>query len=228
LSIAPRGATIGLDPHAATRERPTMKIEIPIYDGFDDLDAFAPHELLSSVGRVVESYDARLVHLDGASRVVSAHGTVVTPAGRLSDRPDLVIVPGGGWSTGADDGTRAEYSRGALPAALAELHARGTTIASVCTGAMLLAKAGLLTGRPATTHHLALDDLRAAGAEVVEDARVVDDGDVLTAGGVTSGLDLALWLVERDLGAEAAERLAGWVEYERRGRIHVSARAGAA
>ncbi len=195
-----------------------MKIEIPIYDGFDDLDAFAPHELLSSVGRVVEGWGATLVHLDGAERVVSAHGTVVVPAGKLSERPDMVIVPGGGWHVHDGPGTRAEYDRGELPAALAKLHAAGVPLASVCTGAMLLAKAGLLTGRPATTHHGAIEDLRAAGAEII-DARVVDDGDILTAGGVTSGFDLVLWIVERDLGADAAAKLAHWVEYERTGTV---------
>jgi len=196
-----------------------MKIEIPIYDGFDDLDAFGPHELISSIGRVAEGWDATLVHLDGAERVVSAHGTVVIPAGRLSQRPEMVIVPGGGWhNDGSEPGARAEYISGELPDALARLHADGVPLASVCTGALLLAKSGMLAGRPATTHHAGIEDLRAAGAEIV-DARVVDDGDILTAGGVTSGFDLALWLVERDLGAEAAARLARWVEYEPTGTV---------
>ena len=80
---------------------------------------------------------------------------------------------------------------------------------------MLAAAAGLTSGRPAVTHHSALDDLRRSGAEVLE-ARVVDDGDLLTAGGVTSGLDLALWLVEREFGAEPAAEVAEEIEYERR------------
>ena len=83
---------------------------------------------------------------------------------------------------------------------------------------MLLAAAGLLEGRPATTHHTALADLRAAGADVVE-ARVVDDGDVVTAGGVTSGLDLVLWLVERHFGPALAVAAERELEYERRGTV---------
>jgi hypothetical protein len=83
-------------------------------------------------------------------------------------------------------------------------------------GAMLVAAAGLLEGRPAITHHSAIDDLRAAGAEVIH-ARVVDAGDVITAGGVTSGLDLALHLVERDHGSAAALAAERELEYERRG-----------
>lgn len=203
-----------------------MQIDILIYDGFDDLDAFGPNELLRHAARAGAPFEVSLVHLDGAARVVSGLGTTVVPAGRLSDRPDMVIVPGGGLNAGAPVGVLAELERGALPAALARLHGDGVVVASVCTGAVLLAAAGLLAGRPATTHHLALDRLREAGAEVV-DARVVDDGDVLTAGGVTSGLDLALWIVERERGAEAAALLAAGVEYERTGRVHVSARTGA-
>lgn len=94
---------------------------------------------------------------------------------------DLVVVPGGGWNAGAATGVRAQVDS-SLPEALARLHGRGVTVASVCTGAMLLAAAGLTGGRPAVTHHDATGDLRASGAEVVE-ARVVDTGDILTAAG---------------------------------------------
>ena len=80
-------------------------------------------------------------------------------------------------------------------AALAGRHAAGGRIGSVCTGAMLLAEAGLLNGRPAITHHSAIEDLRGFGADVIDGARVVDDGDIVTAAGVTSGIDLALHLV---------------------------------
>ena len=96
--------------------------------------------------------------------------------------------------------------------------ARRGTVATVCTGGMIAAAAGLVAGRPAVTHHSALRDLEAAGAEVVR-ARVVDDGDLVTAGGVTSGLDLALRLVERHFGAELADAIADELEYERRGDV---------
>ena len=83
---------------------------------------------------------------------------------------------------------------------------------------MLVGAAGLTEGRPATTHHLALDDLRASGAAVV-DARVVDDADLLSAGGVTSGIDLALWIVERFAGADVAEHVAAEMEHPRVGEV---------
>jgi transcriptional regulator GlxA family with amidase domain len=80
---------------------------------------------------------------------------------------------------------------------------------------MLLARAGILEGRPAVTHHAALDDLRAAGADVRPDARWIDDGDVLTAGGVTSGIDLALHLLERFAGTEVAQMAERLLEHRR-------------
>jgi transcriptional regulator GlxA family with amidase domain len=83
---------------------------------------------------------------------------------------------------------------------------------------MLLAAAGLLEGRPAITHHGAIADLEVAGARVVH-ARVVDDGDIVTAGGVTSGLDLVLHLAERLFGSDAALAAERELEYERRGTV---------
>ncbi len=83
----------------------------------------------------------------------------------------------------------------------------------------VLAAAGLLERRPAATHHAARRDLQEMGAQVV-DARVVDDGEILTAGGVTSGIDLALRIVEREWGAELADRLAAGIEYQRQCAVH--------
>jgi transcriptional regulator GlxA family with amidase domain len=189
------------------------RIDIVLYDGFDELDALGPFEVLRNAG-----FDARLVTLDEPGPVTGSHGAVLEPAGTLGDDADLVLVPGGGWNDRADRGAWGEAQRGALPRRLAELHAAGTPLASVCTGGMLLAAAGVTRGRPATTHHGAVDALRESGAEVVEE-RVVDDGDVLTAGGVTSGIDLALWLVERERGRATADAVAREMEHERRGGV---------
>lgn len=174
-----------------------MTIEILLFDGFDDLDAFGPFEVLRQAGR-----DVRYVTAEPAERVTSAHGTTVIPHGVLGD-PDLVIVPGGGWSErDGGPGAYLEAQRGVIGARLREREGR---IASVCTGAMLLAAAGLLTGRHAITHHSAIEELRAAGAAVVEGAGYVDDGDIVTAAGVTSGIDMALYLLGDDAPAVARE-----------------------
>jgi transcriptional regulator GlxA family with amidase domain len=135
----------------------------------------------------------------------------VGPDGTLGS-PEVLLVPGGGWGDRADTGAWAEYDRGEIPDAIASAHARGATIATVCTGGMLAAGAGILEGRPATTHHVAHDDLREV-AEFV-DARVVDAGDVITCGGVTAGIDLAFHFLAREFGEELRDRVARRIEYE--------------
>jgi len=143
------------------------------------------------------------------------------PDGVIEDAADLVVVPGGGWADRSPRSLYAEVQRGLLPKKIAALHPRCTILAAVCTGAMALAAAGLLKGRPAVTHHSALHELRSAGAQVV-DARVVDDGDIVTCGGVTSSIDLALWLVERIWGAPLSAKIATGMEYIRNPSIHRS------
>jgi transcriptional regulator GlxA family with amidase domain len=186
-----------------------MTIEILLFDGFDDLDAFGPFEVLSEAG-----LDTRFVTIEPAASVRSAHGATVVAEGVLGD-PDLVLVPGGGWHDRGGPGAWAEARRGAITRALADRHAAGRRVGSVCTGAMLLAEAGILRGRPAITHHTAIEDLRGFGADVREGERVVDEGDIITAAGVTSGIDLALYLIERELGPEAALAGAREIEWER-------------
>ena len=186
-----------------------MHTEILIYDGFDELDAIGPFEVLSPLA-------PRLVTLEPAATVTASHGLEVTPHGTLSEAPGLLVVPGGGWvARNEQAGTYAEYLRGAIPAAIADRHGRGTIVASVCTGALLLARAGILEGRPAVTHHAALDDLRDHGVDIRPGERWIDAGDVLTAGGVTSGLDLALHLLERFRDAEVAGAAARLLEHQR-------------
>jgi transcriptional regulator GlxA family with amidase domain len=196
-----------------------VEVAVLIFEGFDELDAIGPYEVLrnASLGADLR---VRLLTLEPTDEVTGSHGLRVRPDGALDGtHVDLVVVPGGGWNDRAEKGAWGEVQRGALPEAVARLHESGATIASVCTGGMLLSAAGLLGGRPATTHHRALDELREGGAEVVE-ARIVDDDDLVTAGGVTSGIDLALWLVERKWGAELAKKIEAEMEYERRGNVH--------
>jgi transcriptional regulator GlxA family with amidase domain len=196
-----------------------MRCEILLYDGFDELDALGPWEVLSdAAARVGDDVQVALVTIDGDAPVRASRGAVITPHGALSDHVDLLVVPGGGWTARRQVGAWAEAERGVIPAAIRARHEGGALVASVCTGAMLLASAGLLSGRPAITHHSDIDDLKAAGAEVVH-ARVVDDGDIVTAGGVTSGLDLALHLVERLFGSPLALAAERELEYERRGTV---------
>jgi transcriptional regulator GlxA family with amidase domain len=197
-----------------------MRIEIVVFPGVDELDALGPLEVLRNAVACGADFEVRLVSLDGTTEIGGAHGLHFSVDGKLGSngRPDLLIVPGGGWVKRSAEGAWAEGQRGTLPAAVRQAYERGTTLGSVCTGAMLVALTGLLRGRRAVTHHDSLEELRQSGARVVS-ARVVDDGDILSAGGVTSGIDLALHLVERFASRELAERVAREMEYERRGQV---------
>lgn len=191
-----------------------MDVAILLYEGFDELDAIGPYEVFRTASEFGADLDASLQTLVPMDRVTASHGLRVEPDDVLIGTPDLVVVPGGGWNDRAETGTWAEFQDGTLPDRLATLHEGGATVASVCTGAMLLAGAGLLDGRPVTTHEGAKDDLRDYDVDVRDD-RFVDDGTILTAGGVTSGFDLALHLLERECSAEIAQRVATEIEHER-------------
>lgn len=182
-----------------------MKVDIAVFDGMDELDAVGPLEVLRRA-----DFDVRLVST--SSQITCAYGLTILTDGKPRHDADVVVFPGGGWVSRAADGVRAEVDSARWIQVIEAARARGAILASVCTGAMILASAGVLGGRRATTHHGALEDLRATGAILVG-RRVVDDGDVITAGGVTSGIDLGLWLVERFATRELAEQIAAELEY---------------
>jgi transcriptional regulator GlxA family with amidase domain len=189
-----------------------------VFDGFDDLDTVGPLEVLSHAG-----FAPALVRPAGtAATIRSAHGLRVTVDAPLTleAAPQLLLIPGGGWLAGAD-GVRTQTET-ELPELLARLHERGTVLASVCTGAMLLAAAGLLRGRAAVTNRNALADLEAAGADVRADARVVDDGEIVTGGGPAAGIDLALRLVARFRGDAVAAAVAAAIEHRPVGPVIVT------
>ncbi|MFD9697516.1 DJ-1/PfpI family protein [Lentzea sp. NPDC059081] len=190
-----------------------MRVHIVVFDGMDDLDVVGPFSVLGMAGRAGLDVSVSLTSVDGQA---TTQGGLPLPAWPWAPQDaDVVIVPGGGYAASSGTGVRAEIAAGRLPAALAAAVRPDLVLASVCTGALLLAAAGLVAGRPCTTHHRAVADLVAAGGVHV-DARVVDDGDLVTCGGVTSGLDLALWLLERFRGADAAGVVQRAMEYERR------------
>lgn len=194
----------------------SLDAEIVLFEGFDELDAVGPYEVFDYGRQAGAPLETRFVTLEPTDMIRASHGMRIEPDGVLGE-PDLLVVPGGGWAS-EDGGVRRVIAETRLPAAVADAHADGATVASVCTGAMILADAGILEDRPATTHHTALEDL-AEYTDIV-DQRVVDDGDILTAGGVTSGVDLALWLLEREFDADIADSAATVLEHERQGTVH--------
>lgn len=200
-----------------------MKIRIVIFDGVDELDFVGPWEIFRRAARLRDGEEVALVTLEPQSEVKAAAGLRVVPDGVLDEGVDVLVVPGGGYASRAPHGVRSQIAGGKLPQRLAELHRRGVILAGVCSGTMILSAAGVLDGRAAVTHHDAVPDLRKTAARVIE-ARVVDDGDVVTCGGVTSSLDLAFWMVERLWGADVAVKVAADLEYTRSSDVHVVGR----
>lgn len=199
-----------------------MYVSIVVFEGVDELDAIGPYRVFTGAANAGATVTTSLNTIGPVDWVTASNDLRIGTDGPLAAvDPDLVVVPGGGWNAHEEAGVRAEATRGDIPRVLSKLHSTGVTVAGVCTGTMLLERAGLTDDRPATTHAGALADLRDTKADVV-DARVVDDGDVLTAGGVTSGIDLALHLTEREYGASIATAVATNLEYEPRGPVYRS------
>jgi transcriptional regulator GlxA family with amidase domain len=191
-------------------------VGILVFPAVEVLDFCGPFEVFSVTrldeGRRREEsspYDVRLV-AERTEVVAATGGLKVVPDHTIDDCPplDVLVVPGG-W------GTRREVDNERLLGWIAERGRRVEVLASVCTGSMLLGRAGLLDGRRATTHWRSLARMRESfpGVTVVEDEHVVGDGNVLTSAGISAGIDLALRVVARNHGEEVARRTARHMEY---------------
>jgi transcriptional regulator GlxA family with amidase domain len=181
-----------------------MQVAYLLFDRFTALDVTGPHEVLNSVPDVESIFVAEQ---PGPARNESDTLSLVADASIDDVRsPDVVVVPGG-------FGTRALLDREPLLGWLRAVHETTTWTTSVCTGSLLLAAAGLLEGVPATTHWLARDLLAKLGAKPVTD-RVVRHGKIVTAAGVSSGIDMALRLVQLAYGDEVAQAVQLGIEYD--------------
>jgi transcriptional regulator GlxA family with amidase domain len=181
-----------------------MQVVYLLYDRFTALDITGPHEVLNSVPGTESVFVA-----ERAGPVRNEQGTLAIVADRsLAEvpAPDVIVVPGG-------LGTRRLFDREPLLAWLRHAHDTATWTTSVCTGSLLLAAAGLLDGVPATTHWVSRDLLASLGAIPVSD-RVVRHGKIMTAAGVSSGIDMALRLVELTWGEEVAQAIQLGIEYD--------------
>ncbi|MFT7841608.1 DJ-1/PfpI family protein [Saccharothrix sp. BKS2] len=218
LSVGTAGGLGGLaaGAPAASAANP-LRVQVLMFDGVEEQDFAAPVEVLGLAGRMSGgALTTTQVTTGGPGAVTCVHGTRVEVARGWSPREaDVLVVPGGGYNDKTGPGVNRLIGD---PGFLRRLAAADVLHAGICTGVMALSAAGLTRGRNATTHSGAKADLAAQGATVVN-ARVVDDGDLVTGGGITSGLDVALWLVERFLGARTAQRVETVLEYERRGTV---------
>ncbi len=206
-----------------------MHAQIVLFDGFDPLDVIGPYEVLIAGGAATSgALTVELVSAEGPREVISGSGGLALRATAIldPDSADLIIVPGAaGRISAPEEGQEIDTIPLLLARALETdlpilmkkaLDNPKVLVATVCGGSLALAMAGLLEGRHAVTHFMGMDVLGATGAIPIQ-ARVVDDGDLVTAGGVTSGLDLGLYLLEREFGPRIAGAVEKVFEYERRG-----------
>ena len=189
-------------------ERP-RRIGALLFPQFELLDIFGPLEMFS--GLIMRSKAEIVVVAEQAGPIPSAQGPQSIAEVGFADCPplDVLLVPGG-------DGTREQARNPAMASFLRETYLGLEVLASICTGAGLLAVAGLLDGKRATGNKQAFGWVISCGPKThwVPQARWVEDGNILTAGGVAAGMDMALRLVERLAGPEVAERTAEYTEYE--------------
>ncbi|MCC8908445.1 MULTISPECIES: DJ-1/PfpI family protein [unclassified Curtobacterium] len=193
------------DPGAGTPEHDPAEIRIAflLFPGLTQLDLTGPAQVLSRVpGARVEYVAATL------DPVPSDCGLSLVPTTTIADASpaDVLVVPGG-------DGAFDAMLDPAVIAFVRREAERATWVTSVCTGAFVIGAAGLLAGKRATTHWASKPMLAAFGAQPVDD-RVVDDGAVVTAAGVSAGIDMALWLAAELAGQPAAEAIQLQIEYD--------------
>jgi transcriptional regulator GlxA family with amidase domain len=183
-------------------------IAITLWDGVEELDFAGPYEVLTAWSRMSERpISVRTASVSGEA-VTCAHGLTVVPDTSLDElgEVDLFVMPGGDVRPLVADPSFVSRVRG-----VAE---DGALMASVCTGAFVFATAGLLEGRRATTHWSSYDQLEGLGVTVDRDARFVDEGPVVTAAGVSAGIDMALHLVARLESEEMSARVRRYIQYE--------------
>jgi putative intracellular protease/amidase len=181
-----------------------MDVAIPIFDRITALDAIGPYEVLSRLPRTRVHFVAAEVgpkRTENGMLALSADATLSSLA-----HPDVIVFPGG-------YGTRALMHDSVIQSWLRAAHESSQWTTSVCTGALVLGAAGILDGLEATTHWLLLDKLGELGATPVS-RRVVEQGKVITAAGVSSGIDMALTLAARIAGEDMAQAIQLAIEYD--------------
>lgn len=185
-------------------------VAIMIFDGVEVLDFCGPLEVFSMASDNV--YFNVYTVAEKEMPIQAINNLNVNPSYSIDNCPfpDILLVPGG-------RGTRSEMNNEILIAWINRIHEQAELVLSVCTGALLLAKAGLLEGLQITTHHFAFEELRdvaPSSSKILEGVRYVDNGKVILSAGVSAGIDMSLYVVSRLLGEERALETARRMEYE--------------
>jgi transcriptional regulator GlxA family with amidase domain len=189
----------------------SRNVAILIFDDVEVLDFCGPFEVFSVVNRFAAPAAMHVFTVAESSRPVIARGGLsVNPHCALADcpQPEILLIPGG-------QGTRKEMNNPVVLEWIQRSAVNAERVLSVCTGALLLAKAGLLDGQEATTHHGALDLLRevAPRTTVHCDRRFVDNGKLICSAGIAAGIDMSFHVVQNLFGADVANQVAGQMEY---------------
>jgi len=189
-----------------------MRIAIALFEDAEELDWAGPWEVFATWAHEWPGDGVEVVTVaETLDPVRCAKGLRVLPGQSWEQlgEIDVLVYPGG-------QGTRPQLGQERIRKRLRSLHAAGTLMTSVCTGALVFADAGLLDGRPATTHWASLDLLATLGEriDVRGDARFVDDGEIVTAAGVSAGIDVALHLIARLHSPERAAEVRREIQYD--------------
>lgn len=190
----------------------TTRIGIFLFDGAEELDWAGPWEVLASWARAYPGDDVEVFTVAReVGPVTCAKGLRVLPDHSWSSAPaiDVLVYPGG-------RGTRGQLGDEAIRSWVVDVASKASLVTSVCTGSLVLADAGLLHGRPATTYWDCLEELAALDdtIEIRPEDRFVDDGDVITAAGVSAGIDMALHLIVRLHSAARARQVKRGIQYD--------------
>jgi len=185
-----------------------LSIGILVFDEVEELDFVGPWEVFGVANRLFPgTISTRLVSM-GQKRIRASYGLSLDSVDSIDEgpAPRLLLIPGGRGRVAAMKDER-------LLSLLNRLLSDGTVLASVCTGAFILAAAGLLDGKRATTHWAAMDELRTYAKVSVVERRFVDEGDVVTSAGISAGIDMSIHLIDRYFGVDAATEVAHRMEY---------------
>jgi len=228
LALVAPGASAKTKKELDAAEDQNVHVQIVLFNDFDLLDALGPYEVFAAAGMYSNgAITVELVSAEGKRSVPSGlNGPSLEAEAKLDpNRPGIILVPGAaGKPAGNSEDTVPKILGKAANSRLTELMHQAfgnkeVTVATVCGGSLLLAMQGLLKDRYAVTNEMGMNALKALGANPV-DARIVEDNPrLVSGGGVTSGLDISLYLVERELGPQIANEIENLFEYERRGTV---------
>lgn len=187
-------------------------VGIFLFNDVELLDFAGPYEVFSVTAELSDFKLFKVFTItDDGGEIKSIHGLRVTPDYSFNNHPpvDILIIPGG-------QGSRKEITKDWVLGWIAGIHNQNKITMSVCSGARILAKLGFLDNIEATTHHLVTDNLKEVAPKVIlrEDLRFVDNGKIMTSGGVAAGIDLSLYIVEKLYGKEIADKTKVYIEYD--------------